>query len=267
MNRLTALVPQELLAFLLSPEARDLRPVLLAELTNAADLLLRDRLRRAATAAATLGPRRLPLPLGLGGLLPALPALSPALLPPVPVPGRGFMAPQQLIDELAPPLNQSEEVYLQVRLACLSCLFVPQQPLTCPLPVRISHLSLVVLRCFPTTHSPVPRGAPRIPAERCLRPHPPSPTSACATCTLAYPADDCGAGGCRHHFYHCSLQRRAPLNILVFPLQTIVELAAGLLGVQPADLEAPDVRLLQRLLLSPSEQVRRRAQEWMCRFG
>ncbi|PSC74696.1 alanine-glyoxylate transaminase [Micractinium conductrix] len=141
---------QELLAFLLSPEARDLRPVLLAELTNAADLLLRDRLRRAATAAATLGPRRLPLPLGLGGLLPALPALSPALLPPVPVPGRGFMAPQQLIDELAPPLNQSEEVYLQ----------------------------------------------------------------------------------------------------------TIVELAAGLLGVQPADLEAPDVRLLQRLLLSPSEQVR-----------
>jgi hypothetical protein len=39
-------------------------------------------------------------------------------------------------------------------------------------------------------------------------------------------------------------------------VQTIVELAASLLGVQPAELEAPDARLLQTLLLSPSEQVR-----------
>jgi hypothetical protein len=39
-------------------------------------------------------------------------------------------------------------------------------------------------------------------------------------------------------------------------LQTIVELAAGLLGVQPADLEAPDARLLQQLLFNPNEQVR-----------
>ncbi|KAL4438462.1 hypothetical protein ABPG77_000110 [Micractinium sp. CCAP 211/92] len=38
--------------------------------------------------------------------------------------------------------------------------------------------------------------------------------------------------------------------------QTIVELAASLLGVQPRDLEAPDARLLSQLLLSPSEQVR-----------
>lgn len=43
---------QELLAFLLSPEARDLRPVLLSELTNAVDLLLRDRLRRCPCPAA-----------------------------------------------------------------------------------------------------------------------------------------------------------------------------------------------------------------------
>ena len=39
-------------------------------------------------------------------------------------------------------------------------------------------------------------------------------------------------------------------------LQTLVELAASLLGVAPAELEAPDARLLSRLLLSPSEQVR-----------
>jgi hypothetical protein len=115
--------------------------VLLAELTNAADLLLRDRLRRAAAAAPSLLPR---LPFGLSAALPPLPA------PLLPVPGRGFLPAQQLVDELAPALSQSEEVYLQ----------------------------------------------------------------------------------------------------------TIVELAAGLLGVQPADLEAPDARLLQQLLFNPNEQVR-----------
>lgn len=35
-----------------------------------------------------------------------------------------------------------------------------------------------------------------------------------------------------------------------------MELVAGLLGVQPGELEAPDARLLQQLLLSPNEQVR-----------
>lgn len=41
-------------------------------------------------------------------------------------------------------------------------------------------------------------------------------------------------------------------------LQSLTELAAGLLGVQPADLEAPDraAAMLPRLLLSPNEQVR-----------
>lgn len=144
---------QELLAFLLGPEARDLRPVLLAELTNAADLVLRDRLRRAATsAAASLSRPRLPLPFGLGSLLPPLPALPlPAgFSPPVPVPGRGLLPASQLVDELAPPLSQTEEVYLQ----------------------------------------------------------------------------------------------------------TILELAAGLLGVQPSELEAPDASLIQLLLFSPNEQVR-----------
>ena len=78
---------------------------------------------------------------------PALPALPP---PPVPVPGRGLVPAQQLLAELAPPLTQSEEIYLR----------------------------------------------------------------------------------------------------------TVVELAAGLLGVQPAELEAPDASLLAQLLFSPNKQVR-----------
>lgn len=97
---------QELLGFLLSPEARDLRPLLVTELTNGLDLFLRDRLRRAAAAAATLTPR---LPL-LG--LPLLP--GPLPLPPVPVPGRGLLPVGALVDQLAPALSQQEEVYLQV---------------------------------------------------------------------------------------------------------------------------------------------------------
>jgi hypothetical protein len=141
---------QELLAFLLSPEARDLRPVLVAELTHGLDLFLRDRLRRTAASAATLLPR-LPGPLGM--LVPgasALPAAFSGFSPPVPVPGRGLMPASQLVEELAPPLSQPDAIYLQ----------------------------------------------------------------------------------------------------------TLVELAASLLGVEPAELEAPDARLLSRLLLSPSEQVR-----------
>eukprot|EP00887_Chlorella_sp_A99_P000183 scaffold13.g183.t1 len=141
---------QEVLGFLLSPEARDLRPLLLAELTNTLDLFLRDRLRRAAAAAPALLRPRLPLPLPLAGALP-LPALPAPPAPPVPVPGRGWVPPRQLVAELAPPLSQPEEVYLQ----------------------------------------------------------------------------------------------------------QVVELAAGLLGLAPADLEAPRPALLLRLLLSPNEQARR----------
>lgn len=144
------LLPQELLAFLLSPEARDLRPVLVAELTHGLDLFLRDRLRRTAASAATLLPR-LPGPLGM--LVPgasALPAAFAGFSPPVPVPGRGLLPASQLVEELAPPLSQPDAIYLQ----------------------------------------------------------------------------------------------------------TLVELAASLLGVEPAELETPDARLLSRLLLSPSEQVR-----------
>ena len=132
---------QELLAFLLSPEARDLRPLLLTELVSGLDLLLRDRLRRAADGAASALTPRLPFLGSLSSLLPP---------PVVPVPGRGLLPASQLVEELAPPLTQPEEIYLQ----------------------------------------------------------------------------------------------------------SFVELAAGLLGVRPAELETPGPALLQQLLLSPSEQAR-----------
>jgi hypothetical protein len=95
-------------AFLLSPEARQLRPLLLGELVDGADLLARDQLRRAHARLPSLAPR-----LPLFGALPAPPS------PPVPVPGRGLMSLSQFVEAVAPELSRSEEVYLQsvMRLA------------------------------------------------------------------------------------------------------------------------------------------------------
>ena len=93
---------QDIVAFLLSPEARQLRPLLLGELVDGADLLVRDQLRRAYARLPALAPR---LP-----LLGALPTLPP---PPVLVPGRGFMSMGQVVEAVAPELDRSEEVYLQ----------------------------------------------------------------------------------------------------------------------------------------------------------
>ncbi len=93
---------QEILAFLLSPEARQLRPLLLGELVDGADLLARDQLRRAHARLPALAPR-----LPLFGALPAPPP------PPVPVPGRGLMSLRDFVEAVAPELSRSEEVYLQ----------------------------------------------------------------------------------------------------------------------------------------------------------
>jgi hypothetical protein len=92
-------------AFLLSPEARELRPLLLAELVDGVDLLARSQIRRAyATLPALLAPR-----LPLLGPLP-LPPLPP---PPVLVSGVGLMDARRFVEAVAPPLSQPEEVYLQ----------------------------------------------------------------------------------------------------------------------------------------------------------
>jgi hypothetical protein len=92
----------DIVAFLLSPEARDLRPLLVEELVEGLDLLGRDRLRRAYGALPALAPR-----LPFVGSLPLPP------LPPVPVPGIGFMALSDLVDALGPALDAREGIYLQ----------------------------------------------------------------------------------------------------------------------------------------------------------
>ena len=80
---------QEILAYLLSPEARQLRPLLVRELAVAADLFARDRARRAVAALPGLLTPRLPL---LGVSL-----LPPPPLPPVFVPGLGLMSLDQAV--------------------------------------------------------------------------------------------------------------------------------------------------------------------------
>jgi hypothetical protein len=72
----------EVITFLLGPEARDLRPLLAGWLAGAADLLLRDRSRKAAAALPGLLTPRLPFAALLG--LPSLPSPPP---PPFFVPG------------------------------------------------------------------------------------------------------------------------------------------------------------------------------------
>lgn len=74
--------PQEIVTYLLSPEARDLRPLLVRELVTGLDLAGRDRARRAADALPGLLAPRLPF----FGALPALPT------PPIYVPGLGLMS-------------------------------------------------------------------------------------------------------------------------------------------------------------------------------
>ncbi len=96
---------QELVAFLLAPSARELRPLLVNEMVNAVDLLMRDRVRRAYGALATMGPR-----LPLVGTLPGFPSAGRV---PVFVPGRGLVSAEEVVAEVAPELNQAEEIYLK----------------------------------------------------------------------------------------------------------------------------------------------------------
>jgi hypothetical protein len=93
---------REVVSFLLSPEARELRPLLVAQIVSGVDLFARDRLRRAYAALPTLAPR---LPF-LGALLPPPPA------PPVFLPGVGLLPAEQFLERMAPPLSQSEQIDL-----------------------------------------------------------------------------------------------------------------------------------------------------------
>lgn len=104
-------VEQDTISFLLAPEARQLRPLLVKELVTGLDYYTRDRLQRAYNSLPSLAPR--------------IPFLGPLPLPPLPsppvfVPGLGFQPAEQLLQKLAPPLSQTEEVYLQSLLEVAS---------------------------------------------------------------------------------------------------------------------------------------------------
>lgn len=102
----TGVLPtQDIVAFLLSPEAHRLRPLLVQELVTGLDFYARDRVQRAYDGLPSLAPRipflgPIPMPVSLSSL-------------PVFVPGLGLQPVQQLVQKLAPPLAQTEEVYLQ----------------------------------------------------------------------------------------------------------------------------------------------------------
>ena len=94
--------PQDVVSFLLSPEARDLRPLLVEELVNGLDLWARDALRRAYGSLPALAPR-----------LPFIGSLPMPPPPPLLVPGLGLDSLKELVDRLGPELDRREEIYLQ----------------------------------------------------------------------------------------------------------------------------------------------------------
>ena len=127
---------QDTISFLLSSEARQLRPLLVKELVTGLDYYTRDRLQRAYNSLPSLAPR--------------IPFLGPLPLPPLPsppvyIPGLGFQPVEQLLQKLAPPLSQTEEVYLQSLLEVTSGLLgmslTTSQPQCVPLPLDFRSLS------------------------------------------------------------------------------------------------------------------------------
>jgi len=122
----------EVVSFLLSDEARELRPLLVSQLTTGCDLLLRDRLRRAYALLPTLAPR---LPF-VGALLPPPPP------PPIFLPGLGLVSADKALELLAPPLNRNEEVYLASLTELIAGLMgVPASDLDTPDITRLLRLA------------------------------------------------------------------------------------------------------------------------------
>ena len=100
---------QDVMRFLCSPSAGDLRRLLVRELVNGLDLLLRDRLRRTVNSLPTMLAPKVPL----FGPLPMPPAGPLLGLLPVFVPGLGVKSAQDVLALVAPTLDQREEVHLQ----------------------------------------------------------------------------------------------------------------------------------------------------------
>merc|ERR1719183_1943499 len=97
------------LKYLLSPESRSLRNLLVDELKNVSDVLLRQAMRKAFGALANNVPR----PPIFGQFLPKFESVpGPVLLPTAsgqPVPA--FKTPQEVLEVLAPKLTREEELY------------------------------------------------------------------------------------------------------------------------------------------------------------
>ena len=91
----------QVIEFLFSPEARDLRPLLADGLSGGLDLYLRDRVRKIVNRILT--PPR---------LLPFLPAPPPPIIP-VLLPSKGLVGASEALEILAPPLTDTEGIQLQ----------------------------------------------------------------------------------------------------------------------------------------------------------
>ena len=103
---------QEIVAYLLSPQARQLRPLMVRELAVALDLVARDRVRRAVASLPGLLTPRVPL---LGIALPTPP------LPPILVPGIGLMS----LDQAARCALCSTKLVHEHKQFINACLLIP----------------------------------------------------------------------------------------------------------------------------------------------
>lgn len=87
-------------------DAKELRPILVEEVSAGLDLLIRDRLRKTLSlSVARLQPR-----LPLIGTLPAPPP------PPVFIPGKGMMSAEAFVDAFFPKLTDEQGVLLDTQV-------------------------------------------------------------------------------------------------------------------------------------------------------
>eukprot|EP00933_Yihiella_yeosuensis_P047587 TRINITY_DN4343_c6_g1_i1.p1 TRINITY_DN4343_c6_g1~~TRINITY_DN4343_c6_g1_i1.p1 ORF type:complete len:874 (-),score=166.46 TRINITY_DN4343_c6_g1_i1:116-2737(-) len=135
----------EVLRFLLSPSAKNLLPLLNAEVTYGLDLLLRRTGRRFRSAVRELLVPRVPI---LNFRLPVPPSLP---LPPVPVPrsvqsGFALLQPDEVFDAVLPELNTSEEVDLDTFSEAAQGVLLDGQQLPEPSPQAILEIIRTVLQ-------------------------------------------------------------------------------------------------------------------------
>lgn len=96
----------------LMQDAKELRPILIDEVSHGLDLLLRDRVRKSyVLSRANLQPR-----------LPFIGTLPAPALPPVPVPGKGILPLDTFVDMFFPKLTDEQEVLLDTQLELMGAI-------------------------------------------------------------------------------------------------------------------------------------------------